>query len=177
MQPSSFVLTKDLHFTDAVFYGKAGDIITFTPPSKLVAHRGGELMRTFEFSKVSMLGFIKTGIFKPVEDTAPQASEPVEVTPVEVEPQAEAVPMAEVTPVQEPVVVPTEPLAEVTPAVEDLTVAVVEPLAEVTPAPVDLDALEEGTDESEGETEDTGGDAAPAVEGAPAKKPRAKKQK
>ena len=74
MQPSSFVLTKDLHFTDAVFYGKAGDIITFTPPSKLVAHRGGELMRTFEFSKVSMLGFIKTGIFKPVEDTAAQAA-------------------------------------------------------------------------------------------------------
>ena len=78
MQQNSFVLDKDLHFTNAGFYGKAGDIVVSTPPSKLVVYRNGEIMKAFEFSKVSLQGLLNAKVLKAVEDV--ELPEPVSVT-------------------------------------------------------------------------------------------------
>jgi len=118
---------------------KAGDIIIFTPPSKLVAYRGGEVMRTFEFSKVAVNGLVLAKMLKPIEDSAPK--------PVVEEPVVVVEPVVEV-PVEEP---ETEPVVEEALAEE----AVIEaPVAE--PEPEEAPAAEEAVIEE------------PAVEEAPA---------
>lgn len=62
MSQESFVLVKDLNFNDAGVQAKAGDVLVFTPPERLVIYRAGNIVDRIGFHKVSLDGLVLSGI-------------------------------------------------------------------------------------------------------------------
>ena len=123
MSQLSYVLNRDLQFTDAGFLAKDGDIFVFTPPQQLVVYRSGALAIQMPISKASIDGLCISGLLKrlaaaPVDPqpVAPTPQVPTELVP-EVpqdpapEPEVEQTPapVIEEAPVEAAVETPVEP--------------------------------------------------------------------
>lgn len=90
MPQYSYVLQKDLHFSDLHFIAKEGDIFVYTPPEQLVIYRSGEIAIQMGISKASIDGFCIAGIVRryvpepivsevPTELVAPVIPEPLAI--------------------------------------------------------------------------------------------------
>jgi outer membrane biosynthesis protein TonB len=115
MQQISYVLNKDLHFTDANFTAKAGDVFVHTPPSQVVVYRNGNIEIQMGTTQASINGLAVSGVLSRIVTGAPVVEAPK--APKTEEPAPE-VPKAE-EPAPEPVAAPvvdTTPETEETPA-------------------------------------------------------------
>jgi hypothetical protein len=109
MSQESFVLVKDLNFNDANVQAKAGDVLVFTPPEKLVVYRAGDIIGRIGFHKVSLDGLVLSGILLTEKKAKAQAAAPkVAITPDPGTEDVIIVPPVEKPKVAEPVVVKTE---------------------------------------------------------------------
>ena len=103
MQQTSYVLNKDLHFTDAGFSAKAGDVFVHTPPSQVVIYRNGDIMIQMGTTQASINGLAVSGVLSRIAaqvaaaPEAPKAEPPAPEPPKVVEPEA---PKAEKKPEQ-----------------------------------------------------------------------------
>ena len=88
MNQVSYVLQKDLQFTDDNFYAKAGDVFVFTPPQQVVVYRNGNIMTKMGTTQASINGLAVSGILR--RDHAAKA-EVVEAITQEVDVPAEQV--------------------------------------------------------------------------------------
>lgn len=138
MPQYSYVLQKDLHFTDLHFIAKEGDILVYTPPEQLVVYRSGEIAIQMGISKASIDGFCIAGIVRRYQPESP--APPVEApstfsVEAEVPPSAPGEPVVITDPDPAPVEPPTsegEPVVQIEecPApVEDVTAPASEEVA------------------------------------------------
>lgn len=141
MNQVSYVLQKDLHFTDAGFYAKSGDVFVHTPPSQVVVYRNGEIQIQMGTTQASINGLAVSGILlrdhARVEEAPaaiPQAEEPAAPQVDDVPPAPESAP-AEQAPAETPEEAPAvEAPAEEAPAADEAPV--VEAEAVMGEAPV-----------------------------------------
>ena len=134
MSQSSFVLEKDLQFTDVGFLAKTGDVFVFTPPQTMVVYRNGDIQIRMWMSQAAIDGLLINGSFKRVPAEAPQVPKPEPIVPL--------------PPVETPVVTETNPTTPVeTPVVtEEAPVTPEEPVVvtETTPeTPVEAPVVTE----------------------------------
>lgn len=89
MQQTSYVLNKDLHFTDAGFLAKAGDVFVHTPPSQVVVYRNGDIMIQMGTTQASINGLAVSGVLSRIAAQVAAAPEaPKAEPPKVVEPEA-----------------------------------------------------------------------------------------
>lgn len=95
MPQYSYVLQKDLHFSDLHFIAKEGDIFVFTPPERLVVYRSGEIVIQMGVSKASIDGFCIAGIVRRYAPETPAAPEEVSKAVAIVDPDPDPEPIPE----------------------------------------------------------------------------------
>ena len=123
MAQTSFVLEKDLQFTDAGFFAREGDIFVFTPPQQLVVYRDGSLKIQMTTSKASIDGLCISGILKRI-------TTPVE-TPVVLEKMPP--PVMDTPPVIESELAQAEaPIIETPAPIIETTISTEAPIIETT---------------------------------------------
>lgn len=118
MQQISYVLNKDLHFTDANFTAKAGDVFIHTPPSQVVVYRNGNIEIQMGTTQASINGLAVSGVLSRIVTGAPVVEAPKAPEAPKTKEPAPEVPKAE-EPAPEPVAAPvvdTTPETEETPA-------------------------------------------------------------
>lgn len=139
MSQESFVLVKDLNFNDANVQAKAGDVLVFTPPEKLVVYRAGDIIGRIGFHKVSLDGLVLSGILLTEKKAKAQAAAPkVAITPDGADEENGLNGPGPVTKPTKPTV--AAPVVEETKAPETVNEQVTD--AVTTPAPVEAPAAE-----------------------------------
>lgn len=129
MQQISYVLNKDLHFTDANFTAKAGDVFVHTPPAQVVVYRNGNIEIQMGTTQASINGLAVSGVLSRIVTGAPVVETPKAAEPVVETPKAEAAseaPKAEAK--------TEEPAAEAAPEPEAAPVVDAAPETEEAPA-------------------------------------------
>ena len=72
MSQSSFVLKRDLQFTDAGFHAKAGDVLVYTPPQALVVYRNGDIQIRMATSQAALDGLMIAGSLARIQEVNPE---------------------------------------------------------------------------------------------------------